>query len=109
MRKKARRNHEQFPNTTFKVVICWVPSAGQTNCTQPQASLYTAVRDWKELITCIERNGGLKELYSLNATFKYTLEKDEFDDDHIGLYTHGQQMNDPYISRFRSTFSFQMR
>jgi len=61
---------------------------------QLQAS-YTDVRHWEELLDFINKNGGLKEPYSLRSMFKCTLEQDELEEGYMGIYKHGQMIDDP--------------
>ena len=58
-------------------------------------ALYTNVRHWEELIDFYDISSGMKGPYIVTSMFKCTLEQDELDEDHMGLYTCGQIMNDP--------------
>jgi hypothetical protein len=94
--KKARSNLPELPNTTFTVMISWV-SNGKDMVLAPkqlQAS-YTDVRHWEELVDFIDKNGGPKEPYVLKSMFKCTLEQDELEEEYMGIYKHGQMINDP--------------
>jgi hypothetical protein len=53
------------------------------------------VRHWEELIDFINKNGRLKEPYTQTSRFKCTLEKDELDEEYMGLYTNGHMIMDP--------------
>jgi hypothetical protein len=53
------------------------------------------VRHWEELSNFINKNGRPKEPYTLTSRFKCTLEKDELDEEYMGLYTNGQMITDP--------------
>jgi hypothetical protein len=94
--KKARSNLPELPNTTFMVVICRV-SNGKDIVLSPNQlqAAYTDVRHWEELIDFINKNGRPKEPYTLTSRFKCTLEKDELDEEYMGLYTNGQMITDP--------------
>jgi len=61
---------------------------------QLQAS-YTDVRHWEELVDFIEKNGGPKEPYIIKSMFKCTLKQDELEEEDLGIYKHGQMINDP--------------
>jgi len=94
--KKARTNLPELPNSTFMVKIRWV-SNGNYNIISPkqlQAS-YTDVRQREELIDFIDKNGVRKVPYILTSMFKRALVQDKLDTEYMGLYTHGQMMNDP--------------
>jgi len=60
---------------------------------QLQAS-YTDVRHWEELVDFIDKNGGPKEPYILTLMFKCTLEQDKLEEEYMGIYIHGQMIND---------------
>jgi len=83
---KVRRNVPKLPNTTFKIVICWVLNGDNdpTSSMQFQAS-YTDVRHWEELIDFIEKNGGPKEPYCLTVLYKCNLTQEELDEGYMGL------------------------
>jgi len=61
---------------------------------QLQAS-YTDVRHWDVLVDFIDKNGGPKEPYIPRSMFKCTVEQDELEEEYIGIYKHGQIINDP--------------
>ena len=42
----------------------------------------------------IDKNGGSKEPYILRSMFKCTLEQDELEEKYMGIYKHGQMIND---------------
>jgi len=78
------------------VVIRWVLN-GKDMVLAPkqlQAS-YTDVRDRKELIDFINKNGGPKELYIMTSMCKCTLEQNELKEEYMGLYINGQMIMDP--------------
>jgi hypothetical protein len=52
------------------------------------------VRHWEELVDFIDKNGGSKEPYILTYIFKCTLEQDELEEEYMGIYKHGQMIND---------------
>ena len=56
---------------------------------------YTDVRHWEELIDFINKYDCLKEPYILRSMFKCTLEQDESKQEYMGIYKHGQLINDP--------------
>jgi len=58
-------------------------------------ALYTDVRHWEELVDFINKNGGPNELYNLTSMFKCTLQWDELEEEYMGIYKHGQIINDP--------------
>jgi hypothetical protein len=101
--KKARCNLPEMPNTTFMVVICRV-SNGKDIVLSPNQlqAAYTDVRHWEELIEFINKNGRPKEPYTLTSTFKSTLEKEELDEEYMGLYTNGQMITDPIYGQVSS-------
>jgi len=95
-RNKARSNLPELPNTMFTVMIHWV-SNGKDMVLAPkqlQAS-YTDVRHWEEMVDFIDKNGGPKESYILTSILKCTLEQDELEEEYMGIYKHGQMINDP--------------
>jgi len=93
--KKARSKLPELANTTFMFVICRV-SNGKDIVLSPNQlqATYTDVRHWEELIDFINKNGRLKEPYTLTSRLKCTLEKDELDEEYMGLYTNGQMIPD---------------
>jgi len=94
--KKARSNLPELPNTTFTVMFHWV-SNGQDMVLAPkqlQAS-YADVRHWEELVDFIDKNGGPKDPYILRSIFNCTLEQDELEEEYMGIYKHGQMIDDP--------------
>jgi len=112
---KARSNLRELPNTMFTVMIHWV-SNGKDMVLAPkqlQAS-YTDVRCWEELVDFIDKNGGQKESYILTSMFKCTLEQDELEEEYMGIYKHGQIINNPiygqisYNSCLSNTFKFKI-
>jgi len=92
---KARGNLPELPNTTFMVLICWVPIGNNDQAlrTHLQAS-YTDVRHWEELVDFIEQHCGLKEPYYLTGIYKCNLMQEELKEEYIELYALGQMMND---------------
>jgi hypothetical protein len=94
--KSARSNLPELPNTMLTVMICWV-SNGKDFVLAPQQlqALHPDVRHWEEFVDFIDTNGGLKEPYNLTPTFKCNLEQDKLEGEYMGLYTHGQIINDP--------------
>ena len=94
--KKARTNLPALSNTTVMVVIGRV-SNGKDIVLSPNQlqSAYTDMRHLEELIDFINKNGRPKESYTLTSRFKCTLEKDELDQEYMGLYTNGQMITDP--------------
>jgi hypothetical protein len=94
--KQARSNLPELPNKTFMVVICQVSNGKDIVLSLNQLQgAYTYMRHWEDLIDFININRGPKEPYSLTSRFKCTLEKDELDEDYMGLYTNGQIITDP--------------
>jgi len=94
---KARSNLPELPNTTFTVMIHWVSNCNDMVLApkQLQAS-YTDVRHWEVLVDIIDKHGGPKEPYILTSMFKCTkLEQDELEEEYMGIYKHGQMINDP--------------
>jgi len=76
------------------VMIEWVLNGKDMVLAPKQLqALYTDVRHWEELVDFIDQNGGLKEPYNLTAMFKYTLEQDELGEETMGIYKHGQMIN----------------
>ena len=61
---------------------------------QLQAS-YTDVRHWEELVDFINKISGPKEPYIFTSMFKCTLEQDKLEEEYMGIYKHGQKINDP--------------
>jgi hypothetical protein len=55
--------------------------------------MYTDVRHWEEFVDFVDKNGGPKESYILKLMFKCTLEHDELEAEFMGIYKHGQIMN----------------
>jgi len=98
----ASDNVPEVPDTTFKVVIWWVPNGNtdQTSSIQLQAS-HTVVRHWEELIDFIEENCCPKEPYCLTAIYKCNLTQEEWDEEYMGLDTPGQTMNDPLYGQIQ--------
>jgi len=94
--KLAKSNLPELPNTTFTVEIGWVSNGKDfvQASKQLQAS-YTNVRRWEELVNFIDKNGGPKAPYSPTSMFKCTLQWDKMEEEYMGLYTHGQVINDP--------------
>jgi len=94
--KKVRSNLPELPNTTFTVIIHWLSNCKDMVLSpkQLQAS-YTDVRHWEELVDFIDKNGGPIEPYIPRSMFKCTLEQDELEEEYIGIYKHGQIINDP--------------
>jgi hypothetical protein len=78
------------------VVICRVLN-GKDIVISPNLlqAAYTEVRHWEELIEFINKNGCAKEPYTLTSRCKCTLEKDELDEEYMGLYTNVQMITDP--------------
>jgi hypothetical protein len=56
--------------------------------------MYTDVRHWEEIVDFVDKNGGPKESYILKLIFKCTLEQDELEEEFMGIYKHGQIVND---------------
>ena len=94
--KPVRSNLPELPNTTFTVMIHWVSNGNDIvqAPTQLQAS-YTDVRHWEVLVDFINKNGGPKEPYIFKLMSKCTLEQDELEEEYMGIYKHGQMINDP--------------
>jgi hypothetical protein len=82
----ARSNLPERPNTTFMVVICQVLNGQDIvlSTNQLQAA-YPNVRHQEELIDFININGRMKEPYTVTLTFRCTLEKDQLDEEYMGL------------------------
>jgi len=80
----------------FADVISWVSNGKDMVLALKhlQAS-YTDVRHWEELVDFIDKNGGPKEPYVLKSMFKCTLEQEELEEEYMGIYKHGQMINDP--------------
>jgi len=93
--KKARSKIPESPNTKFTVMIHWVSNGKDKVLAskQLQAS-YTDVRHCEELVDFIDTNGGLKEPYILRSMLKCTLAQDELEEEQMGIYKHGQMIND---------------
>jgi hypothetical protein len=53
------------------------------------------MRHWEEVVDSINKNGGPKEPYILRSMFKCTLDQNELEEDFMGIYKHGQMINDP--------------
>jgi len=87
--KQGRSNRAELPNATFMFVIYRV-SNGKDIVLAPNQlhAAYTDVRHWEELIDFINKDGRPKEPYTLTSKFKCTLEKDELDEEYMGLYTN---------------------
>jgi len=78
------------------VVICCVLNGKDMVLAPKQLqALYTDVRHWEELIDFIDTNGGPQQPYIPTSMFKCISEQDEWDKEYLGLYIHGQIMNDP--------------
>ena len=94
--KPVRSNLPELPNTTFTVMIHWVSNGNDIvqAPTQLQAS-YTDVRHWEVLVDFINKNSGPKEPYILTSMFKCTLDKEELEEEYMGIYKHGPMINDP--------------
>jgi len=92
---KVRGNLPELRNTTFMVVIHWMPDGNkaQTSSNHLQVS-YTDVRQWEELLDFIKQKCSPKEPYCLTAIYKCTLTREGLDEEYMGLYAHGQMMND---------------
>ena len=98
--KIGRCNLQESPNTTFIVVIRWVPNGNndQTSSMQLHAS-YTDVRHWKEMIYFIQQNRSLKAPYCLSAIYICNLTQKELEEEYMGSAAPGQMMNDPLYSQ----------
>jgi len=48
-----------------------------------------------ELVDFIDKHSGPKEPYILTSMFKCTFEQDELKEEYVGIYKHGQMINDP--------------
>ena len=92
----SRSNLPELPNSPFTVMIHWV-SNGMDMVLAPkqlQAS-YTDMRYGKLLVDFIDKNGGPKQAYILTSMFNYTLEQDELEEEYMGIYKHGEIIQDP--------------
>jgi hypothetical protein len=112
--KNGKRNLPELPNTTFVVVIWWVPNSNNDQAYSMQLlASYTDVRHWEELIDFIKQNCCPKEPYCLTALSKWNLTQEELHKEYIGLYAPGQ-MNDPlygqipYNSSLSNTFKLKL-
>jgi hypothetical protein len=47
------------------------------------------------LVDFINKGGGAKEPYIPRSMFKCTLGQDELEEEYMGIYKHGQMINDP--------------
>ena len=94
--KKARSNLPELPNTTFTVGIHWVSNGKDMVLALKQLQTsYTDVRRWEELGDFIDKHSGPRETYISTSMFKWTLEQDEMEEEYMGLYNHGQMINEP--------------
>ena len=50
---------------------------------------------WEESVDFIDKNGGPKEPYILTSLFQCTLQQDKLEEEYMGIYKHGQMINDP--------------
>jgi len=105
--KKVRSNLPELTNTAFLVVICLL-SNGKDIVLSPNQlqAANTDVRHWEQLIDFINNNGRPKEPYTRTSRFKCTMEKDELDQEYMGVYKNGQMITDPYMARFRTMLPF---
>ena len=77
--------------------------------------MYSVVRLREELIDFSDTTRDLKKPYILSWMFKCTLEQDELDKGYVGLYTHGEMLNDPiyrqvtYSYCLSNAFKLQLR
>lgn len=96
MGNNARNYLPELPNTMFKVLICWV-SNGNTFILSPKQfpASYIDLEHWEELVDFIEKNVGVKLPDILTLMIRCTLEQDELDKEYVGLYSHGEVMNNP--------------
>jgi hypothetical protein len=93
--KKARSTLPELPNTMFTAMITWVSNGKDIFLAQKQLQAsYTGVRHWVVLVDFIEKNGDPKEPYVLKSMFKCTFEQDELEQRNMGIYKHGQMIND---------------
>ena len=53
------------------------------------------MRHCEQLVDFIDKNGRPKEQYVLKSMFKCTLEQEELEEEYMGIYQHGQMINDP--------------
>jgi len=80
----------------FTVMICWVLNGKYVILAPKQLqALYTDVRHWEELVGFIDKYSGLKEPCIFTSILKCTLERDKLEEEYMGIYTHGQMINDP--------------
>jgi len=94
--KNARSNIPELPNTRFTVMIQWVSNGEDMVLASKQLqALYTAVRYWEELVDFINKNGGPQEPIIHSSMIKRTLVQDKLKEEYVGLYIHGQMINDP--------------
>ena len=47
------------------------------------------------MVDFIDKHGSPKEPYILASMFECTFEQDELEDEYMGIYTHGQMVNNP--------------
>jgi len=88
-------NLQEFPNITFTVTTRSMSNDKYEVLTAKQLhASCTNVTHWDELVNFIDKNGGLKEPFILTTIFYCTLEQDELVEEYIGLYKHGQMVND---------------
>jgi hypothetical protein len=93
--KMARRNLPELPYTTFTVMIHWVSNGKDMVLAPKQCQAWnTDVRHWEELVDFIDKNGGPKQPYIITSIVKCTLEQDELDEENMGIYQHGEMIND---------------
>jgi hypothetical protein len=55
---------------------------------------FTDVRHWEELVDFIDNNCGPKEPYVLKSRLKCFLEQDQLEEEDMGIFKHGQIIND---------------
>ena len=77
-------------------MIHWVSNGNHMVLASKQLQdSYTDVRHWMELVDFIDKHSGPKEPYILTSMFKCTFEQDELKEEYVGIYKHGQMINDP--------------
>jgi len=81
-------------------MIRWVVNCKDMVLTPKQLEAsYTDVRHWEKLVDFIAKNGSPKEPYILKSMFKYTLEQDKLEEEYMGIYKHGQMINNLIYSQ----------
>lgn len=98
--KNMRSILPELPNTTAMNVSRWVPIWNDNHISLKQLlAPYTYVTCSEEPIYTIDTNKSPKEPYMLTLTLKWCLGQDKFDQEYIGLYTHGPMRNNPIYAQ----------